>query len=45
MKKIITAIGLGCAMLFGSGAAVADAKNPKIGLIKFRFLEALRGKI
>lgn len=31
MKKIITAIGLGCAMLFGSGAAVADAKNPKIG--------------
>ena len=31
MKKIITAIGLGCAMLFGSGAATADAKNPKIG--------------
>jgi D-xylose transport system substrate-binding protein len=31
MKKIITAIGLGCAMLFGSGAAIADAKNPKIG--------------
>lgn len=31
MKKIITAIGLGCAMLFGSGAAMADAKNPKIG--------------
>lgn len=31
MKKIITAIGLGCAMLFGSGAAVADARNPKIG--------------
>ncbi len=31
MKKIITVIGLGCAMLFGSGAAVADAKNPKIG--------------
>ena len=31
MKKILTAIGLGCAMLFASGAAVADAKNPKIG--------------
>jgi len=31
MKKILTAIGLGCAMLFSSGAAVADAKNPKIG--------------
>ena len=31
MKKIIQAIGLACAVLVSSGAAHADAKNPKIG--------------
>lgn len=31
MNKFITAIGLGCAMLFASAPASADAKNPKIG--------------
>ena len=31
MNKIITAVGLACAMLFSAGAAHADAKNPKIG--------------
>ena len=31
MNKMITAVGLACAMLFSAGAAHADAKNPKIG--------------
>ena len=31
MKKILTAISLGCAMLLTTGGAMADAKNPKIG--------------
>jgi D-xylose transport system substrate-binding protein len=31
MKKVIQAIGLACAVLVSSGAAHADAKNPKIG--------------
>ena len=31
MKKLITAVGIGCAMLFASAPAMADAKNPKIG--------------
>ncbi|OON63048.1 D-xylose ABC transporter substrate-binding protein [Massilia sp. KIM] len=31
MNKMITAVGLACAMLFSAGAAQADAKNPKIG--------------
>ena len=31
MIKMITAVGLACAMLFSAGAAHADAKNPKIG--------------
>jgi len=33
MKKLITAVGIGCAVLFASvsAPAMADAKNPKIG--------------
>ena len=31
MKKLFQAIGLACAVLLSSGAAHADAKNPKIG--------------
>jgi D-xylose transport system substrate-binding protein len=31
MKKVIQAISLACAVLVSSGAAHADAKNPKIG--------------
>ena len=31
MKKLVQAIGLACAVLVSSGAAHADAKNPKIG--------------
>ena len=31
MKKLFQAIGLACAVLVSSGAAQADAKNPKIG--------------
>jgi len=31
MKKLITAVGIGCAMLFAAAPAMADAKNPKIG--------------
>jgi len=31
MKKLITAVGIGCAMLFASAPAMADAKNPKSG--------------
>jgi len=31
MKKLFQAIGLACAVLVSSGAAHADAKNPKIG--------------
>jgi len=31
MNKMITAVGLACAMLLSAGAAHADARNPKIG--------------
>ena len=31
MNKMIKAVSLACVMLCASGAALADAKNPKIG--------------